>query len=138
MTYSTQEETNLKIVKAALEEASSDFAKLADAFSEDIEWTIVGHGPVARTFHGMKDLLDNGETALFERIAGTLSVRTNGLWADGDKVFVHMSSSGRAIDDKPYKNEYMYILTMKDSKAVASTAWLDLYAYYDIINRVSL
>jgi hypothetical protein len=138
MSYSNEEQLNLNAVQHALQEATTDFAKLAGVFAHDINWTIVGHGPVARTFHGMQDLLDNGETALFERISGHLKVTTNGLWADGDKVFVHMSSAGQAIDGKPYRNEYMYILTMKDGKAVSCIAWLDLYAYYDIVERVRL
>ena len=138
MSYSNEEQLNLNAVQHALKEASTDFAKLAEVFADDIQWTIVGHGSVARTFSGMKDLLDNGETALFQRISGHLKVTSKGVWADGDKVFVHMSSAGHAIDGKPYHNEYMYILTMTNGKAISCTAWLDLYAYYDIIERVSV
>ena len=138
MSYSDEEQLNLNAVTHALKDAAEDFANLAGVFADDIKWTIVGHGYVARTFNGMKDLLDNGETALFQRISGHLKVTSKGVWADGDKVFVHMSSAGQAIDGKPYKNEYMYILTMKDGKAVSCTAWLDLYAYYHIIERVQV
>lgn len=103
-----------------------------------MEWTITGYGLVARTFHGMKDLIDNAEQALFDRWDGTAAVATKGVWADGDKVFAHLTSSAKSIDGLPYANEYLYILTMKDGKVVAGTAWLDLHAYYDIINRVKL
>ena len=138
MSYTNEEQLNLDAVQLALKAASTDFANLAQVFSDDIRWTITGYGPVARTFNGMKDLLDNGETALFQRISGHLKVTSRGVWADGDKVFVHMTSDGQAIDGEPYKNEYMYILTMKDGKAVSCTAWLDLYAYYGIIERVHI
>lgn len=138
MSYSNEEQRNLDAVQQALSEAANDFAKLAEVFADNIRWTIVGHGPVARTFHGMSDLLENGENALFQRISGHLKVTSKGVWADGDKVFVHMASAGQAVDGKPYHNEYMYILTMQDGKAVASTAWLDLYAYYDLIERIRL
>ena len=63
---------------------------------------------------------------------------TKGVWADGDKVFAHLTSAARAIDGLPYANEYLYILTMSDQKVVVGTAWLDLHAYYDIIDRVKL
>lgn len=138
MPYSDEERRNLDAVQSALNEASSDFAKLSGVFSDDIQWTIVGHGPVARTFHGMNDLLENGENALFQRISGHLKVSGKGVWADGNKVFLHMTSAGQAIDGKPYRNEYMYILTMEDGRAVSCTAWLDLYAYYDIVERIRL
>ena len=138
MSYSSEEQLNLTAVQHTIKEAATDFSKLSGVFADDIRWTIVGHGPVARTFNGIKDLLYNGETALFQRIDGHLKVTSKGVWADGDKVFVHMSSAGQAVDGKPYQNEYMYILTMKDGKAVSCTAWLDLYAYYDIIERIRL
>ena len=139
MAYSEEEQTNVDLVKQALAGAATDFGKFGEAiFSQDVVWTITGYGLVARTFHGMKDLIDNAEQALFDRWDGTAAVTTKGVWADGDKVFAHLTSAAKAIDGLPYANEYLYILTMKDRKVVAGTAWLDLHAYYDIINRVKL
>lgn len=139
MPYSDEEQANLQAVKEALAAAATDFSKFGEAvFAEDVAWTITGHGLVARTFHGVKNLIEYAEKALFDRWDGTAAVETKGVWADGDKVFVHITSSARAIDGLPYANEYLYILTMKDGKVVAGTAWLDLHAYYDIINRVKL
>lgn len=136
MSYTSEEQTNRTAVQQALEKG--DFSKLSEIFVDDIQWTITGHGSVARTFDGMRDLVDNGEKALLDRISGSLTVSSKGVWADGDKVFLHMTSAGKAIDGQPYRNEYMYILTMKNQKAVACTAWLDLYAYYGIIDRITL
>jgi ketosteroid isomerase-like protein len=102
----------------------------------EIVWTITGYGLVARTFHGLKDLIDNAEQALFDRWDGPAAVSTKGVWADGDKVFAHITSSARAVDGLPYANEYLYILTMENGKVTAGTVWLDLHAYYEIINRV--
>jgi uncharacterized protein len=139
MTYSPEEQTNVQLVKDALAAATTDFGKFGEAiFSDNVAWTITGYGLVARTFHGMKDLIDNAEQALFDRWESMAAVTTKGVWADGDKVFTHLTSSAKAIDGLPYANEYLYILTMKDRKVVAGTAWLDLHAYYDIINRVKL
>jgi uncharacterized protein len=139
MAYSEEEQTNVELVRNALAAALTDFGKFGEAiFSDEVEWTITGYGLVARTFHGIKDLIDNAEQALFDRWEGTAAVTTKGVWADGNKVFAHLTSAARAIDGMPYANEYLYILTMKDGKVVAGTAWLDLHAYYDIINRVKL
>lgn len=137
MTYTEQESANLDAVRAALKAAENDFTKLGESlFTDDVKWTITGQGPVARTFYGIRDLIDNAEQALFDRWAKPAAVTTKGVWADGDKVFTHITSATRAIDGEPYANEYLYILTMKDSKVVAGTAWLDLKAYYDILERV--
>lgn len=139
MSYSTQEQSNLQIVQNALAEASQDFTKFFDKiFADDAEWTIAGHGPVARTYSGMKDLFDNAEADLFQRFAEPLAITTRGVWADGDKVFAWIESSSRAIDGKPYNNCYMYIMTMNDAKVVSGIEWLDLNAYYDIVGRISM
>ncbi len=67
-----------------------------------------------------------------------MKIKVIGVWADGDEVFTRIQSSSRAIDGLSYKNEYMYILTMKDGKVVSGIEWLDLDAYYGIVERVSL
>ena len=73
MPHTKEEQANLDAVEHALREAADDFRKLSQVFAEDIQWTIVVYGPVARTFNGIKDLLDNGETALASRRVWTTS-----------------------------------------------------------------
>jgi len=139
MPYSPQEEANLLAVREGLENASKDFTKFFEStFAPDVKWTIAGHGPVARTYNGLKDLFDNAEEALFARFAEPLAISTEGLWADGDEVFARIKSSSKAIDGEPYRNEYMYIMKMQDNKVVSGIEWLDLNAYYEIIGRVKL
>ncbi|MFD1702855.1 nuclear transport factor 2 family protein [Methylopila henanensis] len=137
MSYSDQENANRRLVTEALKDASQDFTRFFETiFAPDVEWTIAGHGPVARTYHGLKDLFDNAEEALFARFAEPLKITTRGVWADGDKVFAQIDSSSRAIDGEPYRNGYMYIMTIKDGKVVSGIEWLDLNAYYEILKRV--
>lgn len=139
MSYSAQEQANLQTVQAALADAAQDFTLFFEkVFAQDVEWTIAGHGPVARTYNGMKDLFDNAEADLFRRFAEPLAISTRGVWADGDKVFAWIESASRAIDGQLYANCYMYIMTMKDGKVVSGIEWLDLNAYYDIVGRISV
>lgn len=139
MSYSVQEQANLTIVTNALADAAGDFTRFFEStFTADVEWTIAGHGPVARAYHGMKDLFDNAEEALFARFAEPLAIVTRGVWADGDEVFARIDSSSTALDGEPYRNGYMYIMTMKDGKVVSGIEWLDLNAYYEILERVTV
>lgn len=139
MSYSAQEQANLRIVTDALADAAGDFTRFFETtFATDVEWTIAGHGPVARTYHGMKDLFDNAEEVLFARFAEPLSIVTRGVWADGDEVFARIDSSSTALDGEPYRNGYMYIMTMKDGKVASGIEWLDLNAYYEILERVTV
>jgi ketosteroid isomerase-like protein len=139
MSYTPQEAENLRIVTNALTQAAGDFTKFFDAiFAPDVEWTIAGQGPVARTYHGMKDLFDNAEAALFARFSEPLAITTRGVWADGDEVFARIDSRSRALDGEPYRNGYMYIMTLQDGKVVSGIEWLDLNAYYEIVGRVAV
>ncbi|WP_053116059.1 nuclear transport factor 2 family protein [Streptomyces xiamenensis] len=139
MTYSPQESMNRKIVKAALKSGAEDFTKFfTEIFTDSTEWTIAGHGPVAGVYSGLADLHENAEKALFDRLDGPLAITPRGIWADGDDVIVRIDSTGRAADGQPYRNSYLYILTMKDGKVVSGIEWLDLHAYYEIVERVTV
>lgn len=137
MPYSEQEKTNLTTVKDALAASADDFTKFFEAiFAPNAEWTIAGHGPVARTYHGMEDLFTDAEEALFSRFAEPLRITTRGVWADGERVFAQIDSATTAKDGKPYANGYMYIMSMEGGKVVSGIEWLDLNAYYEILDRV--
>ncbi|WP_461296699.1 nuclear transport factor 2 family protein [Streptomyces harbinensis] len=139
MRYTPQEESNLAVVKAALAAGAEDFTRFfTEIFTESTTWTIAGHGPVAGEYSGLDDLHNNAEKALFDRLDGPLAIAPRGLWADGDDVIVRIDSTGRARDGQPYRNGYLYILTMKDGKVVSGIEWLDLHAYYDIVERVAV
>lgn len=75
MPYSPEEEANLATVKAALETGRDDFTKFfTEIFTHDTEWTIAGHGPVAGVYHGLEELHQKAEAALFDRLAGPLAI----------------------------------------------------------------
>ena len=93
---------------------------------------------MAGRYRELADLHDNAEGALLDRLAGPLAVTTRRLRADGDDVIAQIDSVGTAIDGEPYANEYLYVLTMKDGKVVSGTEWLDLHAYYGIVERVTV
>lgn len=139
MPNSAREEKNLQIVRDALLEGAHDFTKFfAKIFTEDTRWEIAGHGPVAGFYHGLKDLHDRAEAALFDRLQRPLEIKPRGLWADGDDVIARIDSTGIAIDGEPYANGYLYILTLENGKVVSGVEWLDLHAYYEIVDRVRL
>lgn len=137
-TYSRNEQANLDIVNRALASSSADFAKFFDIFVDDVEWTLAGYGPVAGTYTSKKQLFREAEEALFARFASPLTIKVLGTWADGDHVFARIKSSTTAIDQRPYHNEYMYIMTMRDGRVVSGIEWLDFHAYYEIIERIKL
>lgn len=139
MPYSATEQRNRTLVENALEKAAQDFTIFfTELFTDDTEWTIAGHGPVAGVYHGLRELHDKAEAALFDRLAGPLAVTSRGIWADGNDVIARIDSTGMAKDGQPYANSYLYILTFENEKVVAGIEWLDLNAYYEIVDRVTV
>jgi uncharacterized protein len=139
MSYSPLEEANLALVKEALEVGADDFTKFfREIFTPSTAWTIAGHGPVAREYSGLADLHENAEKALFDRLDGPLAITPRGLWADGDDVIIRIDSTATARDGQPYRNGYLYILTIEDGKVASGIEWLDLDAYYGIVERVKI
>lgn len=139
MPYSATEQRNRTLVENALEKAAQDFTIFfTELFTDDTEWTIAGHGPVAGVYHGLRELHDKAEAALFDRLAGPLAVASRGIWADGNDVIARIDSTGMAKDGQPYANSYLYILTFENEKVVAGIEWLDLNAYYEIVDRVAV
>jgi uncharacterized protein len=139
MVYSAQEQANLALVERALAIGAEDFTKFfREIFTPTTHWTIAGHGPVAREYSGLADLHENAEKALFDRLDGPLAITTRGLWADGADVIIRIDSSATAGDGQPYRNGYLYILTIEDGKVSSGIEWLDLHAYYEIVERVQV
>lgn len=139
MSYTATESENLAVINKALVAAADDFGEFFKlVFAADVDWTIAGHGPVARAYSGLEDVYTNAEEALFNRLAEPLKIKVVGIWADDNQVFARIQSASRAIDGAPYSNEYMYILTLRDGQVVSGIEWLDLHAYYEIIRRVPL
>lgn len=139
MPHSVTERQNRAAVEEALQKGAHDFTIFfTELFTDDTEWTIAGHGPVAGVYHGLRELHDKAEAALFDRLAGPLAVTPRGIWADGNDVIARIDSTGMAKDGQPYANSYLYILTMENQKVVAGIEWLDLFAYYEIVDRVSI
>ena len=60
------------------------------------------------------------------------------VWADGDHVIVNWVGEGVAGDGASYRNTYVWILRMREAKAVEVNAFLDLSAYDDVLRRVPL
>ncbi|WP_158547851.1 nuclear transport factor 2 family protein [Dyadobacter luteus] len=134
-----QQAANKQIVTDALSESAHDFTLFfKNLFSKDVQWTIAGHGPVASTYYGMEELFEIAESPLYLRLAQPLTIKTLGVWADGNQVFARIESASVAIDGQPYQNAYMYIMTIENGKVVSGIEWLDLNAYYDIVSRISL
>ncbi|NWD73149.1 nuclear transport factor 2 family protein [Pseudomonas gingeri] len=115
---------------------TGDGKALQALLSDDIEWTITGNSAAAGT--------TRGRTELTQKVLGPFSARfsaagdpfrprkINGVYADGDTVIAHFEGSGMTNDGKRYSNDYVWLLTMSDGKAVKGTAFFDSIAFNEL------
>ncbi|APO95095.1 nuclear transport factor 2 family protein [Xanthomonas vesicatoria] len=106
-----------------------------DLLSPDVVWTIHGSGPSAGTLHGRDTLIDKAVRPLTERLASPLRPLRRQLWADGEHVIVQWQGAANLPNGDIYRNQYVWILRMRDGKAVQVDAYLDLAAYDAVLQR---
>lgn len=108
-----------------------------DLLDPEVVWTIEGSGPYAGVYRGRADLIDRAVTPFSRRIARPIVPTVHRMWSDTETVAVHWSGEATACDGRPYRNDYVWIFTMRGGKATAVTAFLDLAPYEDVIRRIS-
>lgn len=112
----------------------SDF--FAEVLSPDVVWTIEGSGPTAGTYRGLADFNARAVRPFVSRLRTPVRPVSRRLWADGDHVIINWVGEAVAMDGRPYRNHYAWILRMERGKAVEVTAFLDLAPYEDVIRRI--
>ncbi len=128
---------NRDIVKAAFEAwAAGGTHFFDDVLADDVRWTIRGSGPVARTYVGRAEFVREASAPLNARLAGPVKPEVRHLLADGDLVIAVWDGTAIARDAKQYKNNFVWILRMRDGKAVEVEAFLDLESYNEVLRRV--
>jgi ketosteroid isomerase-like protein len=110
-----------------------DYGALQPMLADDIEWTIAGNSLVAGTTRSRDEL--NRKVlgpfgARFAQSQDRFRPRTiHAVYADGGTVVAHFSAAGTTNAGKPYTNSYVWMLTMRDGKAVRVTAFFDSIAF---------
>jgi len=131
------EKANKALVRASFdrwrEASGGPFELLAD----DVEWTIVGSSPLARTYHGKQEFIDTVIAPFNARMATPLVPTVRGIFADGDTVIILFDAEAAVIDGKPYRNTYTWYFWMNDGKVTKAIAFFDNRHFDEFWNRVS-
>jgi ketosteroid isomerase-like protein len=139
---SSQEQTNNKaIVKAALDAwMAGDGGAFQRLLSDDIEWTIAGNSAAAGITHGWAELMDKVLRPFGARFSQSSNrfhpSLVHGLYADGDTVIAYFDGAGTTNNGRPYRNSYVWLLTMRDGKVVRATAFFDSIAFDELWKQV--
>jgi ketosteroid isomerase-like protein len=137
----TVEAKNKATVKATLEAwKAGDGSALQRLVSDDIEWTIAGNSAAAGTTHGWAELMDKVLRPFGARFSHSSNrfrpSVIHGIYADGNTVTAHFDGAGTTNNGQSYENSYVWLLTMRDGKAIRATAFFDSIAFDELWKQV--
>lgn len=104
------------------------FAKIVD----DVRWTLAGTCPGGGTHTSKEEFLAKSARPLHGRLSRSPIPNVRAIWADGDTVIVHWWGEGRTKEDRPYQNEYCWILRFRGDSIVEITSFLDTLAVANV------
>lgn len=132
--FDEAEARNEVIIGAAFEGWASGRGSIFDLLSHDIRWTIHGSGPVARTYNGIEDFMQNASLPLVSRLAEPLTPELHHIWVAGDRVVIRFDASATTTSGTLYKNQFVWIFRMEGGLVVEAEAFLDLVVYQYVID----
>jgi uncharacterized protein len=135
MQTSLVEKQNKETVRKAFETWRAGGSVFQTLLVPDIVWTIHGSGPVAGTYRGLQDFIQNASMPLVSRLATPIVPDVRYILADGDKVSIRFDGTATTTSGAPYRNQFLWIFKMADGRVVEAEAFLDLVAYQHVIEN---
>jgi uncharacterized protein len=131
------EAQNRRLIQQAFEQWGSGNGNFFDLLTDDVQWTITGSSPLSKTYIGKQQFINETVTPLTSRLATPIVPKIREVYADGDDVIALWDGTATAKDNRPYRNTYCWIMTLKNSRITHVVAFLDLIEYTDVLNRIS-
>ena len=130
-----------EVVAAAFDAWMAGTAPITDLFAEDMTWEIVGRSAASRAYADTAQFVEEVLApfgARFPADAPFRPARTRAVYEDHDArtVIVVWDGRGTTTIGTEYANTYAWILTMRDSKVIAGTAFYDSKSFDELWTTV--
>ncbi|HKY64030.1 MAG TPA: nuclear transport factor 2 family protein [bacterium] len=106
-------------------EADGDWNTLFEALSDDIVWTVTGTSPVTGVFKGKQACVEGLILPVQKTMAEPFRCQIQRILVEGDAAVVLWKGSSTTKTGLPYRQEYCWILELKDRKIVSVRAFFD-------------
>jgi uncharacterized protein len=133
----TREDSNKALVQASFDRWSNGTGGPFELLAPDVEWTIVGSSPLAKTYRSKKEFIDAVIDPFNARMSKPLVPIVRGIFADSDTVITLFDAEATVRDGKPYHNSYAWFFQMRDAKVIKAIAFFDNRDFDEFWNRVS-
>jgi ketosteroid isomerase-like protein len=117
---------NQKIVQQWFDHVSASDAEAAFAlFSEDIKYDLKGTTPISGVFRGLDSIVNDFFVPWRKQIDGELVVHVDELIGTGERIVALCHGEANTVFNRPYKNDYAFVFTVKGGKICEIAEYLD-------------
>ena len=117
---------NKKIVQEWFDQISAGNVDAACAlFSDDIVYDLKGTTPVSGVYRGLDNIINQFFVPWRKQIDGDLVVHIDELIGEGERVVALGCGEANTVFNRPYKNDYAFIFTVKGGKISKIAEFLD-------------
>lgn len=106
-----------------------------DQVAENVNWTVMGTHPLARTYHNRDDFI----SSTFERLNRVLRegvvLKVSNILVQEDTAVVEMESLSTALNGMPFNNTYCWVVKFDDNLIVEVRAYVDSALVQKVINE---
>mgnify|MGYP000849200612 CR=1 FL=1 len=103
--------------------------------AENVNWTVMGTHPLARTYHNRDDFI----SSTFERLNRVLRegvvLKVSNILVQEDTAVVEMESFSTALNGMPFNNTYCWVVKFDDNLIVEVRAYVDSALVQKVINE---
>ena len=127
---------NTNLVRQSFADWKAGKGNVFDLLAPDAKWVVAGSSPVSGVYNSKKELMEQAVGPITARLASRIVPTVQSIVTEGDVVVVLWSGEATALDRKPYKNTYLWHMTLKEGRITEVNAFLDTYVLNDLMQRV--
>ena len=124
---------NKQLIRSVFEAwANGDSKAFFNVLAPNVEWTVIGTGPVSQCYKSRQAFLEGAVNPLSEKLAGPIAPTVENIIAERDTVVVQWSGQAKSKAGLAYNNSYCWVMGMRDGKVLNGVAYIDTALVADL------
>ncbi|MEM9174701.1 MAG: nuclear transport factor 2 family protein [Myxococcota bacterium] len=121
------ERDNLALIDRYFEAVAAGDPEIGALFTDDVVWRTPQSSPLPGPWVGRAAVLAGMGSGIGLYQAGSLDIRPVARAASADRVFVEMTLRATTAAGAPYRNQYVFVFTIRDDRIAEVHEHLDTH-----------
>jgi len=109
--------------------------KFFEHVDDDVQWTVMGTHPLARTYKSKQDFLLHTFVRLNKILKEGVILEVKNILVQGDTAVVEMEARSTALNGIPFNNTYCWVVKFEDNVIVEVRAYVDSALVQKVIDE---